>query len=84
MQNTFTGYGLAGGNYLYSKFTDPADPQDNSLERRWSAGVAMGLRVVFFERIAVNLKFGYQYGRDITDDTSNTGIAAGAGAHFVF
>lgn len=81
---TFTGYGLAGGNYWYSKFTDTSDPLDNNLEKRWSAGIAMGLRVVFFERIAVNLEFGYQYGRDITDDTGNTGIAAGAGAHFVF
>ena len=80
----FTGYGLAGGNYWYSKYEDPSDPGDNSLERRWTAGIAMGLRVVFFERIAVNVEFGYQYGRDITDDTRNTGIAAGAGAHFVF
>lgn len=81
---TYTGYALCGGNYWYSKFEDPLDAQDNSLDRRWTAGIAMGLRVVFYSRIALNLEFGYQYGQDFADDTRNTGLAAGAGAHFVF
>lgn len=81
---TFTGYGLAGGNYWYSKYEDPLNPGNNNLDRRWTGGIAMGLRVVFYGRIALNVEFGYQYGQDITEDTRNTGIAAGAGAHFVF
>ena len=81
---TFTGYGLAGGNYWYSKFEDPLHPEDNDLDRKWTAGAAMGLRVVFFSRIAINVEFGYQYGCDISEDSRNTGMAAGAGAHFVF
>ncbi len=80
----YTGYGLAGSNCWYSNYEDPLNPQDNNLNKRWTAGAAMGLRVVFFERIALNLEFGYQYSRDIVEETVNTGLAAGAGAHFVF
>lgn len=78
------GYGLIGGSYKFSEFEDPGNPEENDKSKTWVAGIALGARLIFFERVSINIDFGYQYSRDINGDERYTGIAGSAGAHFLF
>ena len=78
------GYGLAGGSFWYSKNTDPYYSEFNDKSGSWTAGIALGLRAIFFERLALDLSLGYQYKGDIEDRERYTGIAGGAGIYFLF
>lgn len=78
------GFGLAGGSYIYTKNKDPYSPENNDKSRGWTTGIALGLRAVFFERLSLDISFGYQYKFDIDDSERYTGIAGGAGLYFLF
>ena len=79
-----TGYGLLGGSYWFSEYDDPEYPEEYDRSRRWVAGGALGVRILFYDHISINLEFGYQYGRDFDDNERYAGMAGGAGAHFAF
>ena len=81
---TTTGYVLAGGSYWYSMTDDPYDPAQDDTSKRWAAGVALGVRFIFYDHISLNVEAGYQYGRDIDDGERYAGFGGGIGAHFAF
>jgi len=77
-------YGLIGGSYKYDEFKDPEDPEGDDKSETIVGGLALGTRVILFQRVSINIDFGYQYSRDINDDERYTGLAGTIGAHILF
>ncbi len=78
------GYGLVGGSYWFEEYKDPFYPADDRSSKSWTAGAAVGGRLILFERVSLNLAVGFQYSRDINDEERNAGFAGSAGIHLMF